>query len=98
MQVLALVLCILLLIVYLVVSYRYIYSVQYFGIVLIIAAFLLLLIIWSKLFYYIEFFGTSPGTLVQLSANHVPTADDYQSRSDYQEQLKRESIELTGSL
>ena len=57
MQVLALVLCILLFIVYIIVSYRYIYSVQYFGIVLIIAAFLLLLIIWSKLFYYIEFFG-----------------------------------------
>jgi len=90
MQTVALVLCILLLLAFIIISYLYLYSVQYFGVVLIIAAFLLLLIVWSKLFYYIEFFGTSPGTLVQLSANHVPDQYDYETQ--------QASMELTGSL
>ena len=44
------------------------------------------------------FFGTSPGTMVQLSTSHVPTEEDaYYWKNVYPKQVKREIYELTES-
>jgi hypothetical protein len=44
------------------------------------------------------FFGTSPGTMVQLSTSHVPTQEDvYYWKNVYPKQVKREIYELTES-
>ena len=94
----ALILCVLVFVIYIIVSYLYLYSVDYFGIVLFIAAFLLFLVICSKILNRVEYFGTSPGTLVQLASTHVPTQMDMEERIALQKQQDWDSIELTGSL
>jgi|LauGreSuBDMM15SN_2_FD.fasta_scaffold179978_2 hypothetical protein len=94
----ALVLCVLVFVIFLIISYLYLYSVEYFGIVLILAAFLLFLVVSNKILNRIEAFGMSPGTLVQLQSTHVPTQDDYEEMVALQREQNADSIELTGSL
>jgi len=98
MRLVAILICIILFIIYIVISYLYLYSFQYFGVLLIIAAFLLLLIVWSKVLNRIEFFGMSPGTLTQLQSTHVPDRYDYETQMALQKEADKSSIELTGSL
>ena len=98
MGVFALILCINVFVLFVVISYLYLYSVDYFGIVLIITAFLLFLVICSKILNRIEYFGMSPGTLTQLQSTHVPTPMDMEERIALQKQQNWDSIELTGSL
>ena len=44
------------------------------------------------------FFGTSPGTMVQLSTSHVPNQEDeYYWRYVYPKQVRREVYNLTES-
>jgi hypothetical protein len=46
----------------------------------------------------LEGFGTSPGTLVQLSTSHVPTEEDeYYLRYIYPRMVNRDLIDMTGS-
>jgi len=98
MGITALILCLIVFIIFIIVSYLYLYSVDYFGIVLIITAFLLFLVICSKILNRIEYFGMSPGTLTQLQSTHVPTQMDMEERIALQKQQNWDSIELTGSL
>ena len=83
---------------FLIISYLYLFSFQYFGILLIILAFLLLVIIASKILNHVEYFGMSPGTLTQLQSTHVPTQDDYETQMALQKEAEKSSVELTGSL
>jgi hypothetical protein len=98
MGIFALILCINVFVLFVVISYLYLYSVDYFGIVLIITAFLLFLVICSKILNRIEYFGMSPGTLTQLQSTHVPTQMDMEERIALQREQDLDSIELTGSL
>lgn len=82
----------------LIVSYLYLYSFQYFGVMFIVLALLLLVIVASKIMYYVEYFGMSPGTLTQLQSTHVPTQSDYEDQIALQKEQDKSSIELTGSL
>ena len=44
-----------------------------------------------------EGFGTSPGTMVQLSTSHVPTEEDYQFYTkEYPRMVRREITDMTG--
>ena len=46
----------------------------------------------------LEGFGTSPGTLVQLSTSHVPTEEDeYYLRYIYPRMVNRDLFDMTGS-
>ena len=98
MGIFALILCLIVFIIFIIVSYLYLYSVDYFGIVLIITAFLLFLVVCSKILNRVEYFGMSPGTLTQLQSTHVPTQMDMEERIALQKQQDLDSIELTGSL
>jgi hypothetical protein len=44
-----------------------------------------------------EAFGTSPGTLVQLASSHVPTEEDLYGMREYQKQVRKDLISMTGS-
>ena len=59
--------------------------------VLLIAAAFLFVIVAGR---FIEPFGTSPGTLVQLSSSHVPTQEDEQA---LRQQIIHDMIDLNGS-
>jgi len=43
-----------------------------------------------------EFFGTSPGTLVQLASSHVPTEEDSLYWAQYAQQVNRDLKDMTG--
>ena len=43
-----------------------------------------------------EFFGTSPGTLVQLASSHVPTEEDSQYWAQYAQQVNKDLKDMTG--
>jgi hypothetical protein len=50
------------------------------------------------LFKRIDGFGTSPGTMVQLSTSHVPTEEDlYYYRHVYPKQVQKEIRNMTES-
>lgn len=44
-----------------------------------------------------EAFGMSPGTLVQLSSSHVPTAEDVDEQRALNRQIRHDLIDMTGS-
>jgi hypothetical protein len=45
-----------------------------------------------------EFFGTSPGTLVQLASSHVPTEEDeYWALKGYAQQVNHDLVDMTGA-
>jgi len=45
-----------------------------------------------------EFFGTSPGTLVQLASSHVPTEEDEEyALKGYAQQVNHDLIDMTGA-
>ena len=44
-----------------------------------------------------ESFGTSPGTLVQLTASHVPTDEDVRAFAINRAQVRKDLIDMTGS-
>jgi hypothetical protein len=45
-----------------------------------------------------EFFGTSPGTMVQLASSHVPTEEDeYWALKGYAQQVNHDLMDLTGA-
>jgi hypothetical protein len=59
---------------------------------------LLALILVSALFYNKEgFFGTSPGTLVQLATSHVPTEEDISQAKLDREQVRKDIYDMTES-
>jgi hypothetical protein len=45
-----------------------------------------------------EFFGTSPGTMVQLASSHVPTEkDEYWALKGYAQQVNHDLMDMTGA-
>jgi hypothetical protein len=62
--------------------------------VLLIAAAFLFVIVAGR---FIEPFGTSPGTLVQLSSSHVPTQEDAEEQRALRQQIIHDMIDLNGS-
>ena len=62
--------------------------------VLLIAAAFLFVIVAGR---FIEPFGTSPGTLVQLSSIHVPTQEDAEEQRALRQQIIHDMIDLNGS-
>jgi hypothetical protein len=63
--------------------------------ILLIAFTLLFLMI--MVLPHLEGFGTSPGTLVQLSSSHVPTEEDeYYLRYIYPRMVNRDLLDMTG--
>jgi len=45
-----------------------------------------------------EFFGTSPGTMVQLASSHVPTEEDEEyALKGYAQQVNHDLMDMTGS-
>ena len=45
-----------------------------------------------------EFFGTSPGTLVQLASSHVPTEEDEEyALKGYAQQVNHDLMDMTGA-
>jgi hypothetical protein len=44
-----------------------------------------------------EFFGTSPGTMVQLASSHVPTEEDEEALKGYAQQVNHDLIDMTGA-
>jgi hypothetical protein len=57
---------------------------------------ILALILLKRMMY--EGFGTSPGTMVQLSTSHVPTEDDaYYYKYVYPKLVRKEIYNLTES-
>jgi len=61
---------------------------------LLVAAALLFVIVAGR---FIEPFGTSPGTLVQLSSSHVPTQEDAEEERALRQQIIHDMIDLNGS-
>ena len=61
------------------------------AITLLVAAAFLFVIVGGR---FIEPFGTSPGTLVQLSSSHVPTQEDAEEQ---RQQIIHDMIDLNGS-
>ena len=61
------------------------------GITLLVAAAFLFVIVAGR---FTEPFGTSPGTLVQLSSSHVPTQEDVEEQ---RQQIIHDMIDLNGS-
>jgi hypothetical protein len=59
----------------------------------VIIALLLVLFVYSS--NYKEAFGTSPGTLVQLSASHVPTSEDESEERVQRELVSRDIHDMT---
>jgi hypothetical protein len=58
----------------------------------------LLLILVCALFCVKEgFFGTSPGTLVQLASSHVPTESDLSEAQIEREQVRKDIYDMTES-
>jgi hypothetical protein len=64
------------------------------AIVLLVAATLLFVIVAGR---FVEPFGTSPGTLVQLSSSHVPTQEDVDEERALRQQIIHDMIDLNGS-
>ena len=62
--------------------------------VLLVAATLLFVIVAGR---FTEPFGTSPGTLVQLSSSHVPTQEDAEELMAQRQQIIHDMIDLNGS-
>jgi len=57
---------------------------------------ILALVLLKRMLY--EGFGTSPGTMVQLSTSHVPTVDDaYYYKYVYPKLVRKEIYNLTES-
>jgi hypothetical protein len=45
-----------------------------------------------------EFFGTSPGTIVQLASSHVPTEEDEDyALKGYAQQVNHDLMDMTGA-
>ena len=45
-----------------------------------------------------EFFGTSPGTMVQLASSHVPTEEDEEyALKGYAQQVNHDLMDMTGA-
>jgi hypothetical protein len=44
-----------------------------------------------------EFFGTSPGTMVQLASSHVPTEEDETALKGYAQQVNHDLMDMTGA-
>jgi hypothetical protein len=45
-----------------------------------------------------EFFGTSPGTMVQLASSHVPTeVDEEYALKGYAQQVNHDLMDMTGA-
>jgi len=65
------------------------------GITLLVAATLLFVIVGGR--FTEGFFGTSPGTLVQLSSSHVPTEEDAAEEMAARRQIAQDLIAMTGS-
>jgi hypothetical protein len=63
----------------------------YYGIVLLFA-----LVFLTALLAQREYF-TSPGTLTQLSASHVPTEEDEDALKQYARQVRHDLLDMTGS-
>jgi hypothetical protein len=63
----------------------------YYGILL-----LFLLILLTGILAQREHF-TSPGTMVQLATSHVPTQEDIPELEEYNRQVRRDLIDMTGS-
>jgi hypothetical protein len=59
----------------------------------VIIALLLVFFVYST--NYKEAFGTSPGTLVQLSASHVPTSEDESEERVQRELVSRDIHDMT---
>ena len=64
------------------------------AITLLVAAAFLFVIVGGR---FIEPFGTSPGTLVQLSSSHVPTQEDAEEQRALRQQIIHDMIDLNGS-
>ena len=65
------------------------------GVTLLVAATLLFVLVAGR--FTEGFFGTSPGTLVQLSSSHVPTQEDAAEEREARRQIARDLIAMTGS-
>jgi len=61
--------------------------------------FLILLLILSCALFCVKegFFGTSPGTLVQLASTHVPTERDLTEEKIEREQVRKDIYDMTES-
>jgi hypothetical protein len=46
---------------------------------------------------YKELFGAQGGEMVQLAAGHVPTAEDADEMNEWNRQVRRDLIEMTGA-
>jgi hypothetical protein len=66
-------------------------SRTFYGILL-----LFLLVILTGILAQREQF-TSPGTMVQLATSHVPTQEDILTFQEYNRQVRRDLIDMTGS-
>jgi hypothetical protein len=46
---------------------------------------------------YKEMFGAQGGEMVQLAAGHVPTEEDAEEMNEWNQQVERDLIDMTGS-
>ena len=64
---------------------------------MILSAILLFAFLVRDRVYRREFFGTSPGTMVQLASSHVPTQEDMNyALKGYAQQVNHDLIDMTG--